>query len=179
VTIDGANAISDLTVTENREEEKMQFSDHTLRILHQGEWNSQRHIATDDYRKLLLNAGYRPHTAALELLEQFGGLQFTFPSAKLTGYMVEFDFNLEQTLAVCDIDDIIDYGKCIGTVLCPVGEANNGHAILAVGDDAHVFAYFNPFISLLGHSFVEAIETLCLQKDPIKQLTYDGNPLVF
>lgn len=162
----------------------MDFSEKALHILHAGGWTEDRLLPADDFVNKLTEAGYKPHAAALEVIQRFGGLNFSFQvdskgHKALEGYIQRFHFDIDRTIAICDIEDIEDYGNCIGTILCPVGEDRNGHTLVAVSEDGRVFSYFNPYICLDAMNYIEAIEKYCTEGAPIKRLVYDGNPLLF
>ena len=133
----------------------MMFSDKTSQILHAGGWTEDRLLPADSFIEKLTKAGYKPHAAALEVLQRFGGLEFSFQintrgKKVLEDYILHFHFDIDRTIAICDIEDLEDYGNCIGTNLCPVGEYNNGHFMVAVAEDGRVFSYYNPFIESRG-----------------------------
>jgi len=156
----------------------MLFSEKTSKILHTGGWSEDRFLPADTFIEKLTKAGYAPHVAALEVLQRFGGLEFSYKD--LDGYIRHLHFDIDRTIAICDIEDIEDYGNCIGTTLCPVGEYGDGYAIIAVAEDGRVFSYFNPSIALHGMNYVEAIERFSTRPGTsIKKLVYDGNPLNF
>jgi hypothetical protein len=156
----------------------MVFSEKSMQILRDGGWTEDRLLPADSFIEKLTKAGYTPHPAALEVLQQFGGLEFSHED--LEGYRWRFHFDIDRTISICDIEDIEDYGNCIGTILCPVGEFDNGHFLVAVSEDGRVFSYFNPFICLDGVNYIEAIERYCMRPGTtIKRLVYDGNPLEF
>lgn len=156
----------------------MNFSETTLKILYAGGWTEDRLLPSNSFIEKLTQAGYKPHAAALEVLQRFGGLKFSHVDSD--GYRWNFHFDIDRTIAICDIEDIEDYGNCIGTILCPVGEIDNGHLLLTVANDGRIFSYFNPFICFDGINYSDAIERYCIRPGTtIKRLAYDGKPLVF
>lgn len=56
----------------------MDFSEITLQVLQTGGWTEDRFLPPDSFVEKLTKAGYKPHAAALELLQRFGGLRFSF-----------------------------------------------------------------------------------------------------
>ncbi len=161
----------------------MNFSEKTLKILHECGWTEDRFLHPDTFVVKLTNAGYKPHAAALEFLQRFGELKISFLAdtkgyKELEGHMRSCNFKIDNTISSCDIDDIEDYGNCIGTILCPVGEMETC-SIIAVAEDGRVFSYFNPYVCLDAMNYIEAIEKYCTEGAPIKRLVYDGNPLLF
>ncbi|KPA13235.1 hypothetical protein MHK_006541 [Candidatus Magnetomorum sp. HK-1] len=163
----------------------MNFSETTLQILYNGNWTEKRLLPNEQFLDKYKKAGYTIHPSALDILQRFGNLSFSFPTKTkgkpkaLKGYIQNFHFNVDRTFSVCDKEDIDDFGKCIGTILCPVGESDNRHSIVTIAEDGRVFAYQDAFISLYGNNYVDAMEVLCKEKQPIKMLIYDGKPLNF
>lgn len=156
----------------------MYFSEEALHILHAGGWTEDRLLPQGCFIEKLTTAGYTPHPAALEVLQRFCGLELSYSDTD--GNKRSLHFDIDRTISVCDIEDIEDYGNCIGTTLCPVGVYGDNYALIAVAEDQRVFSYFNPTTALHGYNYLEAIERLCTQPaNVIKKLVYDGNPLEF
>lgn len=123
--------------------------------------------------KTLQNANFIVHAAAIDFLRKFGGLNITFPSAKYDGKNDEVHFLAERTAAICDMDDINDFGEAIGTTLCPVGEINRRHSIVAIAEDGRVFSFFSPFVTLEAYDFEGAINNFFIYTKPIKTINYE------
>lgn len=149
-----------------------------MSVLRDGGWTAQRRLCKDKFIRLFNEAEIASNDAALQFLEKFGDLRFTFASKKSSG-INQFHFDLEGALDSCFKRDIQDYGGSIGTTLCPVGELNRENSIIAIASDGRVYSYFSPFISLEGADYVEAIERFCNEDKAIKTLIYQGQPLDF
>lgn len=157
----------------------MIFSQHTLAILKAGGWSESRTMDGDIYASKLKERGFIPHEAALTFLRKFGELEFSFPSKKYRNCNNDCHFNIDKVLGVCDIEDINDFGNCIGTKLCPVGEIEKRNAIVAVAEDGRVFAYYSPFITLIANNYFDAFGVFFEEKSEIKTLPYTGDALQF
>lgn len=149
-----------------------------MSVLRDGGWTSHRRVSKEKFIRLLNEAEIAPNDAALQFLEKFGDLRFTFASRKISEKN-QFHFDLEEALDSCFKRDIQDYGESIGTALCPVGELNRGNSMIAIASDGKVYSYFSPFISLEGMNYVDAIERFCNEDKPLKTLIYEGQPLDF
>lgn len=157
----------------------MPFTEKTITILRANGWSENRLLPTKEYEKKLIAAGYKPHTAALEFLSKFEGLTVSFESSKYDDKINNCHFDLDKSIAVADIDDIEDFGACIGAALCPIGEMNRKNSIVAIAEDGRVFGYYSPYISLLGNNYFDAINIICSEEKPICTLLYTGAKLIF
>jgi hypothetical protein len=117
------------------------------------------------------------HKAAIDFLHKYGGLIVNIKS-EVDGSMYEAcRFVVEKTSFW--VDDIVDYGIALNTVLCPVGSASTNHLVVTVAEDGRVFGYFSPYIVLLGNDADEAVNNLCLREKSLKKGIYEKNGIRF
>lgn len=157
----------------------MKLSEKALKILHANGWTEDRNLNTDLYAQKLRDAGCKPHSAVLRFLARFEGLDIIFKSTDYNDHINQFHFVLARAIAIADIDDIEDFGQCVGTNLCPIGEIDRGNSTLAIAEDGRVFSWYSPFISLIANTDIEAINAICAETSSLKTLVYTGEPLDF
>lgn len=142
-------------------------------LLNNHDWKGAALVDLNSMVKTLEDAGFRVHEAARNFLKKYGGLKIAFVSLKYDGEHDEVHFIAERTAAICDLDDIIDFGNAIGVALCPVGEINRRHSIVAIADDGRVFSFFSPFVTLQAFNFEDAMNNFFVYTGSVKTIAYE------
>jgi hypothetical protein len=128
-------------------------------------WHPQRKIDTTKIVGSLSDEGYQLNRFALETIEQFGNLEFEHPSLKVRDREKRMHFN---PLRACDRiyrEKVEEYELRIGESLVVVGEAYDGHLTLMVSDSGKVYGGYDNFLTLLGSSVEDALETIFYSKE--------------
>jgi hypothetical protein len=131
-------------------------------------WDPERRIDTTEIVKVLNNEGYQVNHYALEVIEQFGNLEFQHPSFKIKNQTEKMHFN---PLRACDHiyrEKVEEYESRIGESLVVIGEAYNEHLILMASDSGNIYGGYDDYLTLLGNSIEDALKAIFYSKETEK-----------
>ena len=146
------------------------FSPDTVARLARAGWTPAYSRGAAELRATYAAAGHAAPDAAVALLTRFGGLRVPIRH-HIAGD--EDTFHLDPALALgsCEPDDAAAYAERLGEpALCPVGEVWRDHATLLVAPSGRVYAAFENTVVILAETPLDAIETLCAGRPPLRCL---------
>jgi hypothetical protein len=133
------------------------WSSDTEHHLRAAGWYPGRTVSVELWDDQLRRDGYEVHDSARRFLAEFGGLaiQAAGPGSEITRSHVKID----PSVALGEHDRLTTYFPQLGPTLVPVGEIENGHALLALDEDGAAFLVMD-FAKRLGRSGDEALSNL-------------------
>jgi hypothetical protein len=120
-------------------------------------WHEGRRVAEQTAEAIRL-VGHEPFPAAVEALEEFGGVYVTQdgPGRELR----RRPFAVDPTLAPPCAETLADLGRVLGVRLYPLGVEGDGDALLAIDERHRVFALDHAGEWFLGETPADAITAL-------------------
>jgi len=144
------------------------FSASTRECLARAGWTPSYVAAElDAYVAALEAEGYEVHEAARAFLRSFGGLLIQFPHARMKGYLDSVSTRADVAAARTFTDTAEGWGVIVGAPVCLVGEVYGGYMGLAMDAAGRVFAGEGLLVVQLGDSGADAIEGLCISREPV------------
>lgn len=142
-----------------------EFSAETAKYLERAGWTADLVVDTSSFERLLREAGFFVNDAALSFLKKFGGLEIKHPHAKVSDMTDNMHFDISVVVRDILPSTVEDYGRIVGSSLCPIGEAARGYFILMMDENGAVYGAYDDFFVRVGPSGLEAIEALCSGKE--------------
>ena len=149
-----------------------EFSKETARYLERAGWTVETVVDTSSFEKLLREAGFTIHDAALSFLAKFGGFEIKHPHAKVSDITDNMQFDISKVVRDIRPAHVEDFGRIVGSPLCPIGEAARGYFVLMMDETGAVYGAYGDFFVIIGASGFEAIEALCSGKE-FKEIPVD------
>jgi hypothetical protein len=138
------------------------FSPATRTVLEKAGWFPGRDIAKqlEQWKRKLEKSGFPMSAAAEKVLREFGGLNIRQEGPGLE--MARQSFELDPSVAEHEKECFAAHSRFAGTSLSPLGEHEDGHGYLAIGDDGRVFlmGLVSDDLWLEGNTIEEALEAL-------------------
>src|SRR5579872_6240667 len=129
----------------------LRLSAEAGRQLAEAGWSGTRSVDIAHYRAALEAEGYELHAHASSFLRSFGGLRLVAPGDQ------HFHFNAADAARSGSPDWVVEtYAKRVGEPLCAIGEAFNGHLVLAMSPTGRVFGGYDDELILIGNDESEA-----------------------
>lgn len=111
--------------------------------------------------------GFEMFPSAERVLREFGGLKFEDQGPGET--CAREPFRVDPTLAAYEEELFSHFSTLVNTRLYPLGDVDNGHNYLAIGENDHVYLLMND-IQLLGNDIDEALENLIIGRKGVESL---------
>ena len=146
----------------------------TLRLhLYRAGWSEERSIDTSQYERAIIAAGLPLHLTVVEFVRKFGGLNVEFPVLVREGSRWDANRDGKEWFLIDPIKAIASrscdwfeyYSDRAGKLLCPIGEAHRGHAVLLMAEDGTVYGGFDEEFWEEGKSGIEALENIRAHSD--------------
>src|SRR5688500_4587243 len=116
------------------------FSSETEQLLKSAGWYEGRSVPAlvESWQRELERAdGFKLSQAALQVLEEFGGLHILSEGAGVACARADLDLN--PSLAIFEEDRFFSFECLKGKEVFPLGEAIVGHAFAAIDQDCNVY----------------------------------------
>lgn len=148
------------------------FPDDVTETLRCAGWEPEQHDAQQAHTWSEQLSAYRGadghrhtvHPAAVQVWARFGGL-----SVRVGGpgeEQARTGFRIDPLIGLHLPRTFVDFGRALGTDVCPLGEESTGNALLAIDAWARVHSLDHTGEWLLGVDIAEAISTLLLGRIP-------------
>lgn len=110
------------------------------------------------FEKLRSN-GFHPHEITRQFFHKYGSDKNYRVKVPTGSYWLQFGFWKDGDIAFVEQETVDYYSRQLGTNLCPVGTAFNGHT-LVVGDNGSVYAILDQQCQLIEGTIPGAISKL-------------------
>ena len=138
------------------------FPDQVAKALRAAGWpfTQDRSAKIRAWREQLeASAGFSMSSEAQLALDEFGGLDIRDRGAGVD--LARVPFRLDPTVALGEEDRFARASRLVGTDLYPLGDYEDGHALIAIGRDGRVFLLMDR-VWIAGPSLDEALINLIL-----------------
>jgi hypothetical protein len=138
------------------------FSEKTLSLLRQAQWDTDRVVDVREYAQILQNKGITVFPVAHAFLRRYGGLTITDHIGQTRH---EIAFGGMQAARDTELEVIGAFAARIGRSLCPIGVA--WASILMMTPEGHVYSGNGQTTGLIfwGETGEHAIENMLTGKD--------------
>lgn len=155
-----------LTIT--NEEDYMELSQSTKKILENAGWNSLRHIDIQPYQEALSLDGYEISDKAKTFFAEFGGLELVHPAYRVSNEIDHTHFDPLRAISGICHERVETYEERIGEKLVVIGEGYNEQLVLLISESGRIFGAYDDFLTCLGNNTFEALDAICQRKETPK-----------
>lgn len=135
------------------------FSPYTRQILHRAGWSPERRVKIDDAMRDLQAYGYLVHEKAQAFLTSFSGIVLDYHIVTSYGNLrCVTHFIIAR--ALIPVDQLASFHQSIGESFCIIGETDNQHITLVMGESGKVYGCNDDLLHSFGRNGTEAIEHL-------------------
>lgn len=144
----------------------MKFSESTKKYLKKYGWSENRKIDTLKYIKKYQEEGYFVFDKVLEILSNFGDLQFLI--AKESNEFTTLHFDAIKTIEDNFKENVEFYESKIGEALLPIGEAYRDYYMIMLSESGKMYGAFDYTLRKEGNTFEEGIESFIYQLETLE-----------
>lgn len=144
----------------------MKFSESTKKYLQKYGWSENRKIDTLKYIKKYQEEGYVVFDKVLEILSNFGDLQFLI--AKESNEFTTLHFDAIKTIEDNFKENVEFYESKIGEALLPIGEAYRDYYMIMLSESGKMYGAFDYTLRKEGNTFEEGIESFIYQLETLE-----------
>jgi hypothetical protein len=113
------------------------FSPEVEDVLRSAGWSPERRTTTDGWTALFENEGIHAHQAAIDFLQEFGGLNIEIHGSGIT--RAKEPFELDPSLCESEEGRFTAFGRQIGREIFPIGEIDYGRYLLGIDQNTEVY----------------------------------------
>jgi hypothetical protein len=113
------------------------FSPEVEDVLRGAGWTPERRVDVSGWTSLFEDDGLTAHQAALDFLQEFGGL-----NVRISGpgrETAKEPFEIDPSLCEGEGDRFTVFGEELGRQLFPLGELDNGRFFLAIDENSEIY----------------------------------------
>ena len=133
------------------------FTPYTRQLLQRAGWSPERRVQIDDAIRDLHAYGYRVHEKAQAFLTSFSDIVLDYRIATRYGNLrCVTHFSIARSLI--HVDELASFHQPIGESFCIIGETDNQHITLVMGESGKVYGCNEDLLHSFGRNGTEAIE---------------------
>lgn len=144
----------------------MKFSESIKKYLKKYGWSENRKIDTLKYIKKYQEEGYVVFDKVLEILSNFGDLQFLI--AKGANEFTTLHFDAIKTIEDNFKENVEFYESKVGEALLPIGEAYRDYYLIMLSESGKMYGAFDYKLRKEGNTFEEGIESFIYQLETLE-----------
>jgi hypothetical protein len=138
----------------------MGLGDASRRQLAAGGWFEGRSCDVEPFKKAYRDERYVIFPAALQFLEQFGGLAGNHRAMQHTNPLKHFTFDARKAAENIPKEKVDVYSVRFGEALIPVGEIDDGYITLMISEHGALVGGLDNYLWLLGNTVDEGLNAI-------------------
>lgn len=113
------------------------FSPEVEDVLRAAGWSPERRTAVENWTTLFEDEGIHAHQAAIDFLQEFGGLDVEIHGPGVT--KAKEPFELDPSLCEGEEGRFTEFGRRIGREIFPIGELDHGRYLLGIDQNTEIY----------------------------------------